>query len=398
MNPESLLSTRAARVTLVMSCLFAMNGVVLPFLPRWLELERHLDGAEIGLVLSLPLFLRMVIGPAIAFWADGCADRRTPLRWLTGAALVAYVVFFFIPRDFPGLVICGLAALGLMQGAFPLIEGALMRASQEGKLPYGAARGVASGAFVLGNVLGAAMIARFGEGAFAVWVLASCALALVSCWRALPADPAPPTARAATHVRFAGALQLFSNPRLLLTILGCGLIQGAHGFYYGFGTLVWRSQGVPDAQIGWLWACGTLTEIAFLWSLPLFERRSTPEGLIMLGGAGAALRWLLLGFAPAGFVLWPIQGLHALSFASAHVGAMRLLFREAPEESQALAQTLYAAFASGLMMGASTLLSGVLYDAFAHHERGYWAMAAMAVCGAGVAGVLMTLPQRPVAR
>ncbi len=63
------------------------------------------------------------------------------------------------------------------------------------------------------------------------------------------------------------------------------------------------------------------------------------------------LRWVLMGFGPTGLLLWPIQALHALSFASAHVGAMRLLFREAPQSAAGLAQTLYAALASGLLMG-----------------------------------------------
>jgi MFS transporter, PPP family, 3-phenylpropionic acid transporter len=395
MSPESLFSTRAARVTLVMSCLFAMNGVVLPFLPRWLEIERGLGGAQIGLLLSLPLFLRALIGPAVAFWADGCADRRTPLRWLTLAAALAYAVFFFIPRDFPGLLFWGFAALSLSQCLFPLVEAALMRASQEGRLSYGVARGVASGAFVLGNVMGGFVIARFGQGATAVWVMIAFALSMLAAWRALRPDPSPPLALAGARIRLAGAVALISNSRFLLIVLGCGLIQGAHGFYYGFSTLVWRGQGLADDVIGWLWAFGTLIEIAFLWSLPLLERRISPEGLILMGGAGATLRWTLLGFAPLGFVLWPIQGLHSLSFAAAHVGAMRLLFREAPEEAQGLAQTLYAALASGVMIGGAILLSGMLYDAYG--ARGYWAMAAMAACGSAVAACLLMLP-RAVAR
>ena len=43
--------------------------------------------------------------------------------------------------------------------------------------------------------------------------------------------------------------------------------------------------------------------------------------------------------------------LTALSFAAVHVGAMRLIYREAPESAAGLAQTLYAALASGLLMG-----------------------------------------------
>src|SRR5690606_33678255 len=63
-----LLASRAARVTLVMSCLYTAAGVTLVFLPRWLEVERGLTGAEIGAVLSLAQLARIITGPAIAHW------------------------------------------------------------------------------------------------------------------------------------------------------------------------------------------------------------------------------------------------------------------------------------------------------------------------------------------
>mgnify|MGYP000880160713 CR=1 FL=1 len=68
MPGNSPFATRAARVTLVMSCLFSTSGMILVFLPRWLEVERGLEGAQIGAVLSLVQFMRIFTGPALAFW------------------------------------------------------------------------------------------------------------------------------------------------------------------------------------------------------------------------------------------------------------------------------------------------------------------------------------------
>ncbi|HRE45405.1 MAG TPA: MFS transporter, partial [Terricaulis sp.] len=101
----SPLSSPAARVTLVMSCLFGTTGVVMVFLPRWLEVERGLMGAEIGLVLSLAQFARVLTGPLIAFWADGAGDRRTPLRVVAAASLITFAAFFFVARDFWSLLV-----------------------------------------------------------------------------------------------------------------------------------------------------------------------------------------------------------------------------------------------------------------------------------------------------
>jgi PPP family 3-phenylpropionic acid transporter len=180
------------------------------------------------------------------------------------------------------------------------------------------------------------------------------------------------------------------NRKFLILIVACGLIQAAHGFYYSFSTIVWRGQGISPEMVGVLWAFGVAVEVAFLWSLPIIERRSTPEALILIGAGAAVARWFAMGFAPLGWVLWPLQALHALSFAAAHVGAMRLLQRETPEHSAAMAQTLYAVMSGGFLMGASTLLSGHLYDVGG--AIGYWAMAVMAAAGGALA--LLLLPPK----
>lgn len=192
-------------------------------------------------------------------------------------------------------------------------------------------------------------------------------------------------------MRAGGIGELLRNRRYVILIVSCGLIQAAHGFFYSFSTIVWRGQGISAEVVGLLWACGVAAEVAFLWSLPWIERRTTPEGLILLGAGAATARWFAMGFAPLGWVLWPLQAMHIFSFACAHVGAMRLLQREAPEHSAAMGQTLYAVLSGGLFMGASTLLSGYLYDLGG--AVGYWAMAALAAAGGALA--LLLLPPKP---
>jgi PPP family 3-phenylpropionic acid transporter len=383
----SLLASRAARVTLVMSCLFGVAGVILVFLPRWLEVERHLTGAQIGVVLSLAQAARILTGPAIAFWADESADRRTPIRIVSAAALAAYAAFFLAARDFWSLLMLGFVALSLTQAMTPLIEAATLRATARGRIGYGVARGVGSVAFILANIAGGVLVARFGLGAVVVWILCGLATVVASAWLGLKPDPRPEPTRQPGEARFAALGGLLRSRRFLILICACGLIQSSHAFYYGFSTLVWRGQGIPADAVGVLWAFGVAVEVAFLWSLPLVERRVSPEALILIGALGGVLRWTLMGFGPAGLALWPLQALHALTFAATHVGAMRLLFRETPDALAAMAQTLYAAMSAGLLMGASTLVSGALYDVGG--ARGYWAMASMALTGGALALLLL---------
>lgn len=374
---EPIHASPAARVTLVMSALFGTTGVILVFLPRWLAGERGLSGAEIGAVLSLSQFARVLTGPAIAAWADAVQDRRTPLRIVSIAAACAYLAFFTLAHDFLSLLVIGFVALSLTSSLTPLIEAATLRATAEGRIPYGLARGIGSVSFITANILGGFAIARFGLGAVVVWVLCGLSLLALSSWTALKLDPRPP---GAPHAHILSGMQtLLRSRRFVTLVLACGLIQSAHAFYYNFSVLVWRGQGFSPEMIGWLWAFGGAVEVAFLWNLARFERRVRPEALILIGAGGGALRWFCMGFGPTSAVLWPLQALHVCSFASAHVGAMRLLHREAPPSASAMAQTLYAVTSAGVLMGASTLLSGFLFD----HIRagGYWAMSAMALAG-----------------
>jgi PPP family 3-phenylpropionic acid transporter len=388
-SQTSLIASRAARVTLVMSLLFCTYGMTLAFLPRWLEVERGLDGAAIGAILALAQFARILTGPAVAFWADGADDRRMPIRFVLLAAVVAYAAFF-MAQDFWALLAIGFVALSLTQAATPLIEAATLRATAEGKITYGIARGIGSITFIVANIAGGVLIARFGLIAVVVWTMTLLSLTALSAWTTLKPDR--PAARAPSAARLDALRTLLRSRRFLILVLACGLIQSGHAFYYSFSVIVWRGQGIPADVVGVLWAFGVAVEVALLWSLASIERRISPEALILIGAGGGFLRWLALGFAPTGFVLWPLQALHALSFAAAHVGAMRLLYREAPESGAAMAQNIYAALSSGLLMGAATLLSGVLYDAVG--AGGYWAMAALALAGGALALLLVPAPAR----
>ncbi len=379
-----IFTSRAARITLVMSCWFAGMGVLLPFLPRWLAVERGLEGAQIGAVLALAQLARIGTGPIIAFWGDGAADRRVPLRVLSGLAIAAYAAFFFLAHDFWSLLGFGFVALTLTQSMVPFIEAATLRATMDGRMSYGIARGIGSSVFIAGNIIGGFAIARFGLEAVVAWMLSTLVLCALSSWFGLERDPAPGdvTARSAS-ARMAGIGALLRRRRYVILILACGLIQAAHAFYYGFSTLVWREQGVAAETIGLLWAFGTATEVAFLWNLPLIERRISSQTLILMAAVGAVVRWAAFGFEPSVPMLWPLQMLHALTFAAAHVGAMRLIYREAPELGAGVAQTLYAALSGGILLGGAMFASGLLYDSVG--ARGYWMMAAMAGLGGLIA-------------
>lgn len=384
---------RALGVAAAMGGGYAVLGVSLPFLPRWLEVEGGLTGVEIGFVVSSAPLLRIVLGPMIALWADGFADRRRPLQLLTVAALIAYGVFWNM-EGFAALLIAGVAAITLATAVSPLLEGAALRAGYDGALPFGVIRGLGSAAFIVANVLGGFLIARFGAGAVMAWIICNLAVNVVLAHTVLPPDPVRATGKVGGfRARLAGAGALLARPRIRLLLAAAGLIQGAHAFYYGFSVLVWRDQGIDAGLSGALWGFSVACEIVLLVSLGRIERVFSPVALIAIGAGASVLRWAGMACAPEAALLWPLQALHALTFAAAHVGTLRILHAEAGETQAAISQTLYAALGSGVVFGAASMASGYLYESAG--AGGYWIMAAMALVGLAFTLALWRVPPTP---
>jgi PPP family 3-phenylpropionic acid transporter len=186
-------------------------------------------------------------------------------------------------------------------------------------------------------------------------------------------------------------IALAKNGPFVTAIVAGGLIQSAHAFYYAFSNLAWKAQGVPEVYWGLLWATGVASEITFLAFLAPLRRRLGDWNLLMLGGAGAAVRWTAYAFSPPLWLLWPLQALHALSFAAAYFAGLHMVDRLSPARSKTLAQTLNSALSSGVLIGLATIAAGPLFDRFG--AKGYLAMTALALLGL-IAGLRL----RPVFR
>ena len=141
--------------------------------------------------------------------------------------------------------------------------------------------------------------------------------------------------------------------------------------------------------IGALWATGVAAEIVFLWFFERWRAQLSPVRLLLLGGSASVLRWTISALAPPAIVLFPLQGLHALTFASSFLGSLQLVHRLAPPESASAAQTLSSSVSGGLLIGLATLAGGALFQSFG--AGGYLAMTAMSAAGLGGALLLRQL-------
>jgi PPP family 3-phenylpropionic acid transporter len=369
----------APRLALQYVLLFGATGVSLPFAGLWLRAQGF-DGAEIGLLLAAPMLARLATGPAIAHWADRFRLRRTPIALMGLAAALGY----------GGAALADgfwLIGLGWFVGAtaasalIPLIDVLSLRLARRGGFAFSVPRGCGSAAFVIANVVMGALLLRAPTDVIVLWVVAASLLIGLAAWLVLPPEPVDDPDLPADGPRFAGIRTLLKTPEYMLAIAAIGAVQAAHAFHYGFSALIWKGQGLSAATTGQLWAFSVVIEIGFMWWLEPWRRRIGVDArtMLLIGAVAAVVRWALMASAPPLWLLWPLQALHALSFAATYLAGVQLVERLSPPGGHTAGQTLNSVLSAGVLIGLATLASGPLYDRFG--AGGYMAMAAMALVG-----------------
>lgn len=373
-----------ARLSLFYVAIYLGTGVSLPYIATFLRSE-GLSGAQIGAVLAAPLLLKPFTGPMLAVWADGFALRRSPMILLAVGAALAYLAMLVAP-GFWGLLACWLAGATLISTVSPLIDVVTLRRARLEGFNYGLPRGSGSSAFIAANLAMGVVLAVVAPAVIVVWIATAALLtASAALWLLPPERVHEEGDKPAGRDRWKGLGALLTDKVFVLAVVTAGLIQGAHGFYYSFSTILWRRQEIAEPVIGVLWGVGVAVEVAFMWFLEPWRRRVGPARLLMLGAGAAVIRWSAYAFEPPLWALFPLQALHALTFAASFLASLQLIERLTPPRSASAAQALNSAVSQGFTLGLATLASGPLFDAFG--VGGYWAMAALGALG--LCGALM---------
>jgi PPP family 3-phenylpropionic acid transporter len=388
MNPAP--KAFGVRLSALHAATFAGVGVQLPFFPVWLE-SRALDPAVIGLILAIPIIVRILVMAPLLAWADRSLGLRRLLLVGHTAQIALYPVLFLVDK---GWMIGALVAL-LAVAQATIIPGndlaTIEAVRRDGRLRYGRLRVWGSIAFLGTSIAAGYLVDLFGTDLI-IWALLSAPLLgiLATGW-ALPvrrSAEAPRPAAGSEKVRFPAVL--------FVIVIGAAMIQGSHGAIYAFGSIHWRSIGFPESVIGYLWAIGVVAEIGVFY---LFGhgvgRGSAGLGLIVTGGAAAILRNAVLSMDPGLAATFALQALHGLSFGATHLGTMATLAALAPEAARGRAQGLGGSLIA-LATAATTVASGPIYRAF-----GAGVFAAMVpLCAVGLlfiavgARMLRAYPQR----
>ena len=380
------------KLGLFYTALCLSSGVTTPYIAIWFR-AHGLSGGEIGLILAAPMLARVATGPALAVWADGFRLRRTAILIMTALSAVGYGALMATSGFWPWLMVWFVGATAY-QICSPLVDVITLRRAPLDGFAYAVPRGMGSAAYIVANVIAGLLLPRLGPELVVWWTLGAGLVLVLGAVALLPRDPVVETGeRTDRRDRLAGAGELMRDPVFMLMLVSVSLIQAAHGFYYAFSTLIWRAQGIDPAWSGALWGTGVAVEVVFLWFGEPLRRRLGPERLLIAGAAGAVIRWTAFAFSPPLWLLFPLQGLHALSFTATFIASLELTQRLSPRIHASAAQSLNAGLSLGVMTGLATLISGPLYDHAG--ALGYLAMSASAALGLiGAVRLFRRLPRR----
>ena len=185
-RPEFSTDRFALQLGLFYAAYFFFGGVQLPFFPLWLE-ARGLDARTIGLVIAVPMVVRIVATPVITHQAD----RRRALKATIVIASVAATL--------------GMTLLGLVAGAVAILLIFIVSAVAFSPVlsltdayavsglrvrgrAYGPVRLWGSVAFIAGNV-GAGLLLEWIAPGHLIWlIVASLAVSVVAAVALVPLD------------------------------------------------------------------------------------------------------------------------------------------------------------------------------------------------------------------
>ena len=381
MPPHHQIPTGASfsgRLAIFYAALFIALGVQLPYLPVWLA-AKGLDARAIGVVLALPMVVRVVAIPLATRLADRFDALRALILIAATAAVAAYGALA-ITEGFVAIAAAYMLASAAYSPVMLLADAYALRGLAELGRAYGPVRLWGSAAFILGSfgagalldVIAARDLIWLIMGGMGLTLAAAAMLAPLGRRAADPKGPAP------------SGRKMLRDPAFLAVIAGASLVQASHAVYYGFSTIAWGAAGLDGKAVGALWAIGVLAEITLFAISARLPAICGPTVLLLMGCAGAVVRWSAMAFDPPAAVLPALQCLHGLSFGATHLGAIGFVARTAPTRLAATAQG-YLAVALGLAMAGAMGLAGVLYQRYGSLAYAEMALAAGigALCAAG---------------
>ncbi|MCD1263483.1 MFS transporter [Shinella sumterensis] len=365
----------AVRIALVFCAPMMVNGIALPFFPVWLE-TLSLTDFQIGIVLAVPLFVRVFTAPVAGVIADRIGERSIVLLWSGLLSLLTALALFATGSFWPILL------LYTLQGAVyspyvPITEAIMLSGVRRWNFDYGRMRLWGSLAFIvatmgggwLAGLYGGAMVLPAMAAAFVLTVVG----ALIAPKIGKPRRPSPIAAIATMPTK-----STLRQSDVQLMLIGVSLVNASHAMLFAFSAIYWQKMGFSGVDVGILWSAGVLAEVVFFLLAVQLRRRFNLWSMMIVGASVAVVRWIVFPMEMSFAGYFALQCLHAFTYALIHMSAQSRLVQRVAEEQEAAAQGLYF-FYTGIFTALATFVSGYAFSWYG--VQGFYLMSLVAAAG-----------------
>ncbi len=347
---------------------------MLPYFPVWLD-SLAFSEFEIGVILAIPMIVRILAAPLVGAIADRLPERTTVLFWSGGLSLLTALVLYVVTGFWPVLIVYCIQS-AVFAAYVPVVDSIAVSGVRRWGFQYGSLRVWGSIGFVVMSLLMGQLIGLWGGGILPAVAAIAFASTLLAAYIA-PRLGRPRQSLASSGVERFRGLGAWGRLDLHLIMIGASISQAGHAMFYAFGAIHWQQQGFAGAQIGVLWSMAVVAEILVFFASGFIARRLTPWTLMRVGCAVAVLRWVLfpmdLGFW--GYLV--LQSMHAFTFTFLHIGVQHKLVEMVQEDQESSMQGAYF-FYNGAFLALATFASGILYKQYGTESFPVMALAAIA--------------------
>jgi len=361
--------------------LFVGMGSVIPFFPVWLQ-SINFDEHQISIIVATPAIVLVLITWFVGNLADRAGDWRTTIVAIYYLVAVLMTGLFWT-HQFHAVLLLWTLSGALQMAMAPVLDAASIRMARQRNIAFHRIRAFGSAGFIVGVLMSGFIFDSLGIERF-LWMLVSLGWLRAVLGHTLPKFRAgierlKPVADSTDYQRL-------REPWFILVLLGSALIQGSHGYYYTFGSVMWLDAGYSESLVSMLWALGVIVEVAVMWGFSALAKQYSARKLLVVAGLFACIRWAVFGFDPSFVVLLVAQTLHGITFAILFLATVNFIANWTSTQIAATAQSVSSAMNTTLL-SLVTLLSGAVHILL--NVKGYWLM--LLLCVAGVLSILIGL-------
>lgn len=337
------------------ACFFGGLGLLQPLLPLYLS-EHGMPAHLTTRVLAVGALAAVLVPPAVGLIADAFRARALILRGAMLLCSLSLLAFLRVPSGVTALIIVAVM-YSIVRAPIPtLVDAVALATTTTRGGSYGQLRLFGSIGFLVAVLAAGELIHAYGWDALLVATSLAFALA---CAAACLLHVHP---RASTQLEVPW-LRLLERRELWLFLAIVAIAQMGASAYDACYALHMKELGYSPRFTSFAWGLGVLAEVCVLVGSGRLLRRWSPERLLAIAFATAAVRWLLLAHVTSASSILALQLLHGITFPLYWVPAVMIVSKAAPRELATAAQGLLSAAAGvggviGMMLSGTALETG----------------------------------------